>query len=162
MIEIIIIKKNGDVESKRVKEIKHNNIYKFCNYKSDKDFSKVHDFNINNTKYTLYGKEIGKATQENKYELPPPIDTTLYFGTLCIVKTVEEEYVNLTVEEWNNTYENLFGGFEDIGDEDDETRSMDSEVYEDEDYTEEGYLKDGFVISDNELEEEEYLDYESE
>ena len=65
------------------------------------------------------------------------------------------------LDEWNSVYESLFGGFEDI-DNDDETRSMDSSVYSDEDYTEEGYLKDGFVIDDDELEEEEYLEYDDE
>lgn len=162
MIEIIIIKKNGDVELKRVKEINVDNIYKFCNYKSNKDFNKIHDFEVNNKIYSLYGKQNGKANQENKYELPPPVDTTLYFGTLCVIKNVDGEYKDLTIEEWNKTYEHLFGGFEDIGENDDETRSMDSEIYDDEDYTDDGYLKDGFVVSDDELEEEEYLEYESE
>ena len=58
---------------------------------------------------------------------------------------------NISLEEWEKTYEDLFGGFEDIENSDEEERSMDSEVYEDEDYTEEGYLKDGFVVPDNEL-----------
>ena len=33
MITIILIKKNGDLEEKNVKNINQDQIYKFCNYK---------------------------------------------------------------------------------------------------------------------------------
>ena len=103
-------------------------------------------------------EKTGRANTENKYELPPPIDTLLLFGTLCIVKKVDEHYTDLTSNDWNKTYEHLFGGFEDLGNSSDEERSQDSEYYSDDQYTEEGYLKDNFVVDDNELEEEDYID----
>ena len=62
----------------------------------------------------------------------------------------------MTKQEWNLVYDNLFGGFEDIGNSDEE-RSIDSEEYSDSEYTKEGYHKDSFVIDDPELEEEEYI-----
>lgn len=163
MHSIIIIKKNGDVETKNVKNIEEETIYKFCNYKSNKDFELLHNYKHSGSIYSIFGKRKGKANQENKYELPPPIDTELFFGTLCVIKRSNDDhtYEDVSLDEWNSVYESLFGGFEDI-DNDDETRSMDSSVYSDEDYTEEGYLKDGFVIDDDELEEEEYLEYDDE
>lgn len=161
MITIILIKKNGDLEEKNVKKIDKTQIYKFCNYKSDKDFSCLHSYTNKSACYEIYGKTSGKANHENKYELPPPIDEQLFFGSLVILKKSNDEYCDLSMEEWEKTYEDLFGGFEDIEDSENEERSMDSEIYEDEDYTNEGYLKDGFVIDDDELEEEEYLPYES-
>ena len=162
MITIILIKKNGDLEEKNVKKIDEDTIYKICNYKTDKDFHKLHQYSYEKSNIIVYGKINGKANYENKYEFPPPIDTNLYFGTLCLIKQKKDgSYYNLNIEEWEKIYESLFGGFDDICDSDDEVRSMDSEVYEDEEYTEEGYLKDGFIVDDDELMEEEYLSYES-
>ena len=162
MITIILVKKNGDLEEKNVKKIEETQIYKFCNYKNNNDFNKLTTYDIDNKQYHVHGKKKGKANYENKYEFPPPIDEELFFGTLCIIKVENNDYNDLNLNEWEKTYEYLFGGFEDIENSDEDNRSMDSEIYEDEEYTEEGYLKDGFVVDDNELMEEEYLSYESE
>ena len=161
MITIILIKKTGILEEKNVKKVDQDQIYKFCNYKNNNDFSCLHCYQNKTSTYEIYGKTSGKANYENKYELPPPIDEKLFFGTLIILKKENDTYCDLTLEEWEKTYEHLFGGFEDIEDSENEERSMDSEIYEDEEYTNEGYLKDGFVVDDDELQEEEYLDYES-
>ena len=88
--------------------------------------------------------------------MPPPIDSALYFGTLCIFKKEENEVVSISQKDWETAYETMFGGFEDIGNEDEE-RSEDSEIFSDDDYTKEGYVKDGFVVPDDELEEEEFV-----
>jgi hypothetical protein len=162
MLTLIQIKTNGDIVEKKVKKIEENTLYKHCNYKSDKEFELIHKFEIKNQsqvhQYRIYGKKSGRANTENKYDLPPPIDTLLLFGTLCIVKKVDDDYIDLTTNDWNKTYEHLFGGFEDLGNSSDEERSQDSEYYSDDQYTEEGYLKDNFVVDDNELEEEDYID----
>lgn len=159
MTQVIIVNKNSDLNIKKVKNISEDSIHKICLYKTNKDFNKLHTFNDNGFSYELYGKVNGKANTENKYELPPPIDKELYFGTLCILKKKDDNYLNLNIEEWNIIYEKLFGGFEDLNS--DETLSVDSEEYNTEDYTKEGYLKDDFVVDDdNELCEEEYLSYD--
>lgn len=163
MIQILIVKKNGDIEEKNVKKIEDDKIYKLCNYKNDNHFSKLHDFDVHGKHYIIYGKSKGNANHENKYELPPPIDKELYFGSLCILKRNDESYESLSHGEWEEVYEYLFGGFEDIGNSEDESRSMDSELFSDEEYTEEGYLKDGFIVDDtDELMEEEFLSYDEE
>ena len=156
MYTFLQIKANADIIEKKVKQIDESSLYKCCNYKSDKDFEFIHCFEVNHCEYIVYGKKNGRANNENKYEFPPPIDTLLLFGTLCIFKKEENEYVSLTINEWSKVYDSLHGGFEDLDCE--EERSLDSEVYSDDDYTKEGYLKDNFVVDDNELEEEEYID----
>lgn len=165
MLTIIQIKSNGDVSEKNVKQIEEDTLYKQCNYKSDKDFELLHVYSFTRQGekhcYKVFGKKCGRANNENKYDFPPPIDTTLFFGTICIVKTVDNEFVELTQNDWEKTYEQLFGGFEDL-DGSEEERSVDSEIYSDEDYTKEGYLKDNFIVDDDELEEEEYVDEEEE
>lgn len=168
--KIIIIKKNGDVEEKNVKEFCFDNVYKYCGYKNNNDFEKIHQFIIqknNKTEmYNLYGKTNGRANYENKYDLPPPVDNKLFFGTLAVVRVEmvenEIEMINdLTLSKWEKVYEDLFGGFEDITGDDSE-RSEDTEIYSDDEYTKEGYLKDDFIVDDDELEEEEYQPYDSE
>lgn len=156
MLNLILIKANCDIIEKKVKSFDENMIYKYCNYRNNNDFKFIHSFTIkNNETYNIYGKINGRANTENKYDLPPPIDNKLLFGTLCIFKKINDEVCDLTMSEWLNVYEHLFGGFEDI--EDEESRSVDSVIYDDEDYTKEGYLKDNFVVDDDELEEEEYV-----
>lgn len=110
---------------------------------------------INNAYYSVYGFTNGKAGQENKYELPPPLDTTLFFGDILIIKTESNvSELNLkqievldviTKKEWNTVYEEMFGGFEDLCSEDTEISEDDSEMNEYE-QTKEGYAKDGFVV----------------
>lgn len=159
MKTILLVKSNADLLEKRIKTFDVNMLYKACNYKSNDDFHHLTTYKHQEHEYFVYGKKNGKANNENKYDFPPPIDKELYFGTLCIFKKDQEGNVeNLTNEEWNQVYEALFGGFEDIAGEDSSERSEDSSVYSDECYTNEGYLKDGFVVEDEELDEEDYID----
>ena len=160
MHTIIIIKNNGDISEKNIKQFNEDEVYKICKYKTNKDFLNIHNFQVKRNTYKLYSKTTGRAGNENKYELPPPIDNDLYFGTICIIKIKNDEVHDLSCKEWEEVYEELFGGFEDIGENDSDERSMDSSIYSDEEYTKEGYLKDNFVIEDGELEEEDYLSYE--
>ena len=171
MTSAVVIQKNGDLITKKVKNFEK--IYSLCNYKNNKDFELLHTFKnlnkFNNKSIQLYGKKNGRANSENKYELPTPIDAELYFGNLLLLGMDQDtnEYIDLTSEQWSIIYDDLMGGFEDIGNliinkhgeiEDDEERSIDSEEFDDEEYTEEGYHKDGFVVDDEELLEEEYVD----
>lgn len=158
MITILLVKSNGDITEKRVKNIDTDNLYKCCGYKKNENniFKMLHTYDWKSKKYMIFGKTEGKANSENKYDFPPPIDTCLYFGTLCILKQENDTYDSLTTKEWSKIYEDMFGGFEDLDHESE--RSEDSEIYSDDDYTKEGYVKDDFVVDDDELEEEEYID----
>jgi hypothetical protein len=64
------------------------------------------------------------------------------------------EVLDFEENEWLKLYEHLFGGFEDLGDED--SYSEDDEDIPDELKTKHGYLKDGFVVS-SDAEDEEYI-----
>ena len=102
-------------------------------------------------------KSKGRANSENKYEFARPIDEKLFFGNILVLMkcTKSNEYHDLNTEMWEKINEILHGGFEDIGDSDDE-RSVDTDVYDEDEYTAEGYVKDDFVVDDDELIEEEY------
>ena len=103
----------------------------------------------------MYGKTDGRATQENKYEFPPPIDETLFFGSCLIVNMRNDKPVSITSAEWTCIYEKLYGGFESLGEEDSEEES---DEYDDVPKTKSGYAKDGFIVDDDELSDEDYED----
>jgi hypothetical protein len=73
----------------------------------------------------------------------------LFFGNCIIVNKKGDKAVSITCDEWDAIYEHLFGGFEDLGDEDSEDED---ETSEDDGLprTKEGYVKDGFIVDDDE------------
>ena len=100
----------------------------------------------------VWAKTDGRAGNENKYELPPPIDELIIFGNIALVARIDKETaVDLTVEMWNVIYENLFGGFEDLAttavEDENEIDELDSIPQHKK--TSNGYLKDGFIVEDD-------------
>ena len=68
----------------------------------------------------LISKDNGRANSENKYDLPPPVDEQLYFGKVLLVcyDNKNKTFIDFTKEEWEAKYEKLFGGFENLDEED--------------------------------------------
>jgi len=163
-ITILIIDKTGKIKELEVKNYDENELYKKAGFKSSQGFElqtewgaeiKSKSFSV-----SIYGKLNGRAGQENKYEFPPPIDTTLFFGSCVIVNKKDGEPVSISKEEWNAVYQHLYGGFEDIGDEDSEEEETDED--DDRPRTKQGYVKDGFIVDDNEVDDDDYEDCDSE
>jgi len=165
-LNVIIVEKTGTLKSLMIKEYKEEELYKKCGFKKPDGFKKHTDWKIklDGKKYVIsvYGKTDGKANMENKYDFPPPIDNTLFFGSciiICyVVKDGNNELFSLTSELWIKMYEKLFGGFEDLT-----TTAVEDEEEEDEldsipkdKKTKQGYLKDGFVIDSSDSDEKEY------
>ena len=121
-LNVIIVEKAGTLKSLAIKDFKLEELYKKCGFKKGEDFLKQAEWSakFNNTKYYIevYGKAEGRPGAENKYDFPPPIDSTLLFGSCAIIAYKKEdgkkEFVNLTIDLWNKAYEMLFGGFEDL------------------------------------------------
>lgn len=139
------VNRNGDVSDVTLGE--ESAFYTLCGFRNADGFGVQHEWTVNGTRVRLFAKTTGKANSENKFEFPPPIDETLFFGK-CLL--VGDE--SLTVAQWNKMYEELMGGFESLEEEEE------SEDDEEGEYTKEGYRKDSFVVSDSEaeLEFEEY------
>ena len=162
--EIVLVEKTGVLKSLQIKEFKEEELYKKCGYKSADGFEKQTEWDIklegNKFLVSVYGKTHGKANGENKYDFPPPVDSTLFFGTCAIVakvKTAEKafDFTNITTDMWEKMYEKLFGGFEDLANtyEEDEAEIDELECVPAEKKTKHGYLKDGFVV-DSECDED--------
>jgi hypothetical protein len=177
---IVIVSKTGtlsesiiDPKSETTLEELTSLLSKKCGFKTSNGFSCYHTWKYKNKdKYSvvatiggevqatvpkyiyvdLWGKTDGRAGQENKYELPPPIDHLLMFGNIALVGRIDKQSaVNLTIQIWTIIYEKLFGGFEDLSativedeNEIDELESVPSHKK-----TSNGYLKDGFIVEDD-------------
>ena len=174
-VSLVLVETNGSLKTMKAKELSLDTLYKKCGFRVNDDFICRHTWKGVKIKqeastgtdadggvggggapsYTVsvWAKKTGKANFENKYDFPPPIDKDLFFGTCAIVRTSDDgsAFLDLTKETWLKIYEKLFGGFEDIGDEDeyseDELANVDPSLL-----TANGYLKDGFVVSDKSLE----------
>ncbi len=154
-MKIVVIKKNGtlcDLDWRKNIDLK--SIYKKAGFRKDNDFATRHTWKIKEDDFiSVYSKNTGRANTENKYELPPPVDSDLYFGKLIIIRHSEknptaESCLDLTSEEWKTIYEKLMGGFEDLDDNEEESEE---EFVNPEDLTKQGYEKDGFVVEDGEV-----------
>lgn len=152
-MKTIIIEKGGDFRETSIKLDSLNDIYKKCGFKTNTNFGKVHTWHVGSGYYSIFAKNKGRANQENKCELPPPVDNDLFFGKMICVKhstknlEALDSIIDLTNDEWEKVYDKLFGGFEDLGDED--SYSEEEEIPEHL-KTKDGYMKDGFVVSDEE------------
>jgi len=105
---------------------------KKCGYRNHDGFSCYHTYKYKNKKkfsfyvdnedviptyiyVDVWAKTDGRAGNENKYEMPPPVDEIIYYGNIALVARTDKEHaVNLTATIWNVIYERLFGGFEDL------------------------------------------------
>tara|TARA_B110000211_G_scaffold14212_1_gene14935 strand:- start:2382 stop:3077 length:696 start_codon:yes stop_codon:yes gene_type:complete len=76
------------------------------------------DFNHDGRTISIFAFTNGTPGNENKYELPPPIDQTLYFGCLVIIAHSDNKIVTITQEMFDKFYDKSFEGFVNLGDED--------------------------------------------
>ena len=157
MVKVVLIEKSGNLKETNVRNLLENELYKKCGYKTDSNFKEraVWNVKVEGKTHTVkcYAKDEGRANMENKYDLPPPVDTALYFGTIILVKRDENKFEDLSIDLWNMIYEKLFGGFEDLAAtaEEDDKEIDELEKVPSEMKTKDGYLKDGFVVdSENE------------
>ena len=161
MVNVLLVKKNGSLKVAEYKEEQVDNLYKLAGLKNKNDFECVTEWYVeneynNNYNYYVYAKINGKAGNENKYDFPPPIDNELYFDTCVIIKKKKNILKSIRLDEWNFVYESLFGGFEDLGEEDSEEEE--EELGPDDKLTKSGYLQDDFVVDDDEDLDEEYIE----
>jgi hypothetical protein len=164
-VTILEVEKSGNVKEVELTTYDERELYKKAGLKTPDGFKQHAQWNVEDIdgktyNVSVFGKISGRANQENKFEFPPPIDTTLFFGSCIIVNKVNGVATSITAEEWEDVYNYLYGGFEDLEDEEDE----DEDSEEEDDgmpRTKSGYVKDDFVVDDDE-DDEESEDEESE
>lgn len=156
----IVIDKTGIIKESAVKKITVEELYKKCGFRKEEGFELRNTWNkvkVGNHLYNvqLWGKIDGKANTENKYDFPPPFDTQLLFGNCALVQVDNNDnFISLTKEQWLKIYETLFGGFEEIDNEEDDSDPDELEnIKKDMKTKKGGYLKDGFVVDSSSEEE---------
>ena len=154
---VVVIDKKNNIKESKVNNFTTETLYKKCNLKSKDHFKCRHTWKYNNSYLSLFAKDNGRANNENKCELPRPIDEELYFGSMVVVHHSEAELTNdnvldATENMWESFLAKEMGAEEDLGEED--SYSEEEEIPEDQ-QTKEGYMKDGFVVSDKSAEDDE-------
>ena len=157
-VGILIVEKTGNIKTLGWKNFDETKIYTKAGFKTSNDFKLQTTYTQGKGTYRIdvYGKTVGRANTENKYEFPPPIDHVLFFGSCILISRDDNNNPkDLTIEQWDKIYDELYGGFEDIGDEDSEEEEDDPNIPK----TKSGYAKDDFVVEDDD---EDYLECSSE
>lgn len=122
----------------------------------------------------MFGKTEGRAGSENKSELPPPVDTTIFFGNVAIVAFMGSDPetakpTDLSGERWEKLCELLIGGTENLGGAAADKADVAIDVQLEQEYeldegllglgkTSEGYAKDDFVVDNEDIDEHESVD----
>lgn len=150
MVQIVIVEKGGSLKELNIEKFDNEYLCKKAGFKSMKDFMEHTCWKLEDHNVYLYGKTQGRAGQENKYDMPPPVDNTLFFGACLLIMKKDNKEVDLSVKLWKQIYEKLFGGFEDIGEEDSEDENEEDDEDAELPQTKEGYAKDGFVVGEDE------------
>lgn len=162
-LDIIVVERLGSLKMLSIKDFKQEDLYKKCGFKKAEDFNKQTEWTLkyDGNKYLIqvFAKINGKANSENKYDFPPPIDNSLFYGSCAIVAKLKHTdgtsvYANLSLSMWNKMYEKLFGGFEDLHSTAKEDECEEDELNDvpNEQKTKQGYLKDGFVVDSSDTE----------
>ena len=165
MVKVIIVDKGGNLKESDIKNFDIETLYKKCKFRKNDNFDKRANWKTKNLFVSVFAKNKGRANSENKYDLPPPIDNELYYGSMILIKHTEENInnqniVDLSLDDWQKIYEKLFGGFEDLGNED---SYSDEEEIPEHLKTKQGYSKeDGFIVSDDDSIDEDYIPEEDE
>ena len=162
MVKFVLIDKTGNCKDSSVADL--SNIHKRCGARSENGFEKRVTWKSSTIYVSVFARNNGKANTENKFDMPPPIDNELYFGSVAVVgfkpNDLEEKPVDFDVDKWCKVYEKLMGGFEELGSEDSDDEDI--EEIPAELLTKHGYMKNSFIADSDEEEEEDEMSADSE
>tara|TARA_B100001093_G_C26787765_1_gene997473 strand:- start:33 stop:755 length:723 start_codon:yes stop_codon:yes gene_type:complete len=92
------------------------------------------DFEWEGDTVSIYAWVNGNESKINQHDMPPPIDKELYYGDILAIRHKDGKLNNFSKDNYNSFYEDSFGGFEDIGSEDEEYSSEDEPTQSDIDF----------------------------
>ena len=138
-VEVVIIDKSGNCLTKKLDMKKM----------GEMKLSRQTEWKKNGIVMVLFGSTLMPKklpANENKFEFPPPVDSTLFFGNCIVAAYRNGVSINFTTEMWEVSYEELMEGFENLDDtkmeDDEEEEEEDDEEEEEEDDEEEDDVDD--------------------
>ena len=147
MIQFIRINKDGSMNDLQLK-LNPKTISKqlsgVCQSQGNKKLQELYNWSFNQKKIKCYGWIEGEAGFENKHDLPPSglssfldedSSTILLYGDLFIVCYENNKVVNIEVSDYAEFYSEVFEGFDDC-EEDEDDGYKDESHEEDESYDE--------------------------
>ena len=97
-------------------------------YKGYGNIERECDYSFDDDTIVLLAFDKGKEKYINKWELPPPVDSDIYYGNIiCIRLDSDKNPLSMDIDYFDKFYEKAFGGFENLSDTDDEEESDDDE-----------------------------------
>lgn len=110
-VTIIVIDKNGIMKQQNVKHLTQDTIYKKCGLRNSNGFHRRHVWYIHTMDVDtveLWSCDTVKSGQDNKYELPAPLETKVYYGSMVLISVQSDgTFGNLSLNAWTQIYENL-------------------------------------------------------
>lgn len=154
MVKIVIINRLGETKTLNVSTLNYDELYKKCKFRKKDGFERWNTWKLKwedkDIFVHLFAKKEGRHTTINKYDLPPPLDKILFYGSMAVVASSDaegDEPVDCTTDKWQILYEQLFGGFEDVEDED----TSEEEFIPPALRAQHGYSKEhNFIVNDDE------------
>ena len=81
-VAVVVIDKKNNVKETKINNFTLETLHKKCNLKTNDHFKCRHTWKYKQTYLSLFAKDNGRANNENKCELPRPIDEELYLNLL--------------------------------------------------------------------------------
>jgi len=134
MLKGTLVNKNNDLKTI---DIDLNNLEKDTIFKGYGKIKLLHTWTFENNEILLYGWDDGKPINVNRHEFPEPLEYKLFFGDLIILLKENDNFIDFTVDEYNDFYNEMFGGFDTCDEEDDSDLENDDYDY-----------NDGFLVKD--------------
>lgn len=110
-VSIIVINKNGSMKQQNVKHLTQDTIYKKCGLRNSNGFHRIHVWYVhtmNVDTVELWSCDTVKSGQDNKYELPPPLESKVYYGSMALISVQNDgTFGNLSLNTWSQIYESL-------------------------------------------------------
>ena len=128
MVQTVVLVANGEIKVGRVADATAAGLAKAL--RKTRQPTVVGTYTWEEQVLTLWGWAEGRAGTENKHELPPPHDKSLWFGDIIVTAAAAGSSSDISVAEWKEFYEAAFKGFEDLGSEDSEDEEGEGEEEE--------------------------------
>ena len=99
MSKVLIIEKNKTINATICADL--DDLYKKCKFKKADNFIKIHEFtnSLENIKYCLYGRLVGKSSTINEYRFKD-FDKTIYGSCAVILTNLHNDLQDIILEEW--------------------------------------------------------------